>query len=230
MSQMLRSSLKRGLARQALAHAALSQAQVPALIAQARDIRPNRKSQERLAQRLGRTVGVVLAGPSGGGVVMIARNLRDTVTRAGTKDIFTEQAVFYTRILARWGRQGAGFEIWRTSFSCHALERFVERGGIALDRPLLPALDAEAARVLRGVARGALVLDDGDCCAPALAAGLWAGSLDRTELEPDWGLAFDDAATRVPVLSVRTFLGPAEMRPTLWLKWRNDPALRLGDG
>lgn len=230
MSHMLRSSLKRGLARQALGHAAHSQANLPALIALARDIRPNLKSQDRLAQRLGRAAGVVLARPCSGGIVLVARNLREAVTRAGTEDIFSEQAVFYTRILARWGRLGAGFEIWRASFSCHALERFVERGGIDLDRPLIPALDAEGARVLRGVARGALILDDGDCCAPAVAPGLWAGSLDRTELEPDWGLAFDDAATRVPVFSVRTFLGPAEMRPTLWLKWRNDPSLRLGQG
>ncbi|MEI2776048.1 MAG: hypothetical protein V9G19_08775 [Tetrasphaera sp.] len=43
-------------------------------------------------------------------------------------------------------------------------------------------------------------------------------------LDPDWNLT--NRCGRMPVFSARTFLSPAEMRPTVWLRWKNDPACR----
>jgi hypothetical protein len=44
-------------------------------------------------------------------------------------------------------------------------------------------------------------------------------------LDPDWRLV--NASGRLPIFSARTFLSEAEMRPTVWLRWKDDPACRM---
>jgi hypothetical protein len=45
-------------------------------------------------------------------------------------------------------------------------------------------------------------------------------------MEDDWGL-FGRGDMKLPVFSARTFLGEAEMRPVVWIRWRNDPNCRM---
>jgi hypothetical protein len=54
---------------------------------------------------------------------------------------------------------------------------------------------------------------------------LWAGGHDEMALDPDWNLS--NATGALPVFSVRTFLSEPEMRPTLWLRWKDDPSCRM---
>ena len=216
-SLALRQSLKRGLARQALADAALEDTDLPGIFRLAGDIGPNRKALERGAQRLRSlrgVVGVALAGEISGLIVTV-RSLRQVITRTAATELFAETALLYTRIVICSDPRSPGFKIQRASFSAHSLERLVERSLVPLDRHLLPAVDAEALVLLRRMASGSLVEADGDVYAAASLPGAWAGSLDLTTLEPDWGLAYIDAETRIAVFSVRTYLGPTELRPTV---------------
>ena len=98
---------------------------------------------------------------------------------------------------------------------------------MSLDRPLLEAVDAEAMTILRHTAKARLIEDGDDHYAAGLQSGVWAGRVDHSDPEPEWGLSPTDPEARVPVFSARTFLSPEEMRPTVWLRWNADPALTV---
>lgn len=230
-SPSIRASLKRGLARAAFSQATGFDPDLGAIVAATRDMHANRKALERTQARLQRMAGVVKASlaADGSGIVLVLRNRREVVTRSDAMDIFTEPALFYTRLMVCPGRIGTSYRLVRLSFCLHALERLVERSDLPLDRPLLPAVDAEAVSLLRRLWQAKGIEDAGDQFFGAITLGVWAGSLDRSALEDGWGLAFESAGACVPVYSVRTFLSPEEMRPTVWLKWKDDPACRIAN-
>lgn len=225
----LRVSLKRGLARQALDHAGRDDANLPGLFAQVSGLAPNAKAIERLAGRVARVPGVVQVSRANGGagLVIVARSLRHMVNTVNGGALFDEVALVYTRIHLRPGRNGTTLYLHSASFCRHALERLVERSSVALNLPLLPAIDAEAVRLLRHQIAGRVIEDAGDNLIRAGVPGVWAGGFDLMLPEQDWGLILQDGASRVPVFSVRSFLAPAQMRPTLWLKWKDDPAMQM---
>lgn len=218
---LIRCSLSRGLARQALDHAAVVEADVAALVLLASTVRPNAKAMLRLAAQLAGKRGVVRAGVGGGGVVIVARNLCTIRTQVGAQDIFAERSLVYTRLAIRAAQGRARFHVTRAGFSLHALERLVERSAVALDAPLLAAADCEAVHLLRGLSQSRDFGDGEDRFVPAVAQGVWAGSPDHAGLDADWGLVAAEQGEGVPFFSVRTFLGEDEMRPTVWLAWKN---------
>lgn len=112
------------------------------------------------------------------------------------------------------------------SFCCHALERLVERSDHDLQSTLLPQVDAEAQAIFRGWDRAARIEEAGDEYYPAALPGLWAGGHDLMSLEADWGI-ISPGAPCLPVFSARTFLSETEMRPTVWLRWKDDPSCRM---
>lgn len=228
-SPSIRCSLKRGLARQAVTQAAATEADIPAVLAQLRDLRPNRKSLSRVVLRLRGMRGIIGAGivAEGAGLAIVLRSLRSIVTRAEACDLFAETALIYTRLRVRVQRGHVYCDLARASFCLHALERLVERSSVPLSAPLLPVIDAEGVALLRSFVAGDLHEDNGDNFVSAREAGVWAGSTDHTEVEDGWGLVCTTPGMPVPIYSARTFLSPDEMRPTLWLKWRKDRALTV---
>lgn len=226
-SACLRASLKHGLACEAIRHAGRHDADMPAIFDAARHLRPNRKSVERLAGRLAQVPGVVrlARSPGDSGLVVVLRNQRHLVHRIDALDLFEETAVVYTRVRIVSGRLGVGFDLMRASFCLHALERLVERSDVALNRPLLASVDAEATGLLWQMARGRVIADAGDRLIQAVTPGVWAGGIDETRLEDDWSLTLSDPAARIAVFSARTFLGPGQMRRAIWAKWHADPAV-----
>ncbi len=227
-SVSLRMSLKRGLARQAFDHARTGEADLPHLLALAADLRPNRKATERLAHRARKCTGVVRASiaADGAGLVLVARSLRVVVTQVEGTALFGETSLVYTRLFAGFDRAKLVFHLSRASFCQHALERLVERSRLALDQPMLPTVDTEAIALLRGLSKGTLIVEDDDQFMPAIEPGVWAGGVDMMVVEPDWNLRVDPTMC-MPVFSVRTFLGPNEMRRSLWQRVRNDPSLTV---
>lgn len=221
----LRRSLKRGLARQAYAQA--EECELARVVKMARDLAPNPKSRDRLAIRLQALRGVVRVGLAGEEVVAVLRHRRQVTMRVQGMDAFCENALFYTRVAIRACRGSTAYRLTRASFCLHALERMVERSTVALDRPLLAAVDAEAVAVLRGCVRTELIADGEDHFLRSTGQGLWAGSLDSSEVEADWDLAYANPEAQVPVFSARTYLSPEEMRPTLWARWQADPRLKM---
>jgi hypothetical protein len=221
----IRIALKRGLARQTIAQAV--EADTAQIFGQLAELRRNYKSQERLAERLQRQVGVVRLAKRDAGMVIFLRNQRQMISRVEDTDAFAEETLFYTRISVRITRNGPSFHIARASLTSHALERLVERSAVAIDRPLLDAVDAEAVTILRHAAKARLIEDGEDHYAAGLQPGVWAGRVDLSDPEPEWGLSYSNPEARVPVFSARTFLGPEQMRPTLWLRWKDDPSLSL---
>ena len=221
----IRVALKRGLARQTIAQAA--EADAAGIFTQLAELRPNRKAQDRLGERLQRQDGVVRLARSETGMVITLRNRRQMISRVEDVDAFAEEALLYTRISVRMTRNGPSFHISRASLTSHALERLVERSAVALDRPLLEAVDAEGTTILRHAAKARLIEDGEDHYAAGLLHGVWAGRADLSDLEPEWGLSHADATARIPVFSARTFLAPEQMRPTVWLRWNADPSLSL---
>ena len=223
----MRVSLKRGLARQTMDHAERCEADLPALFALARDLSPNGKAVDRMAGRIVKKAGVVQVSRSTEGLVVVVRNMRHLVNIADGANVFAETALIYTRIHIKPGRHGPAFYLNRASFCRHALERFVERSQVALNLPMLETVDAEAVRLLRDQASGRMIGVGEDSLIRAVAPGAWAGGVDQIFPEDDWGLTLCDGATRLPLFSVRTFLGPAQMRPTVWLKWNDDPLMQM---
>ncbi len=218
-SDLLRQSLKRGLARQAMDQAEGDQAQPPLVLAELAGLRPNGKSVQRVARRLGRLAGVVrVARLSGHGLMLVLRNRREVTTRSGGAHVFDEPALVYTHVAAVLDTVRQRVSLHRAGFGPHALERFVERGKVSLDGPLLPQVDAAAVLLLRAFARDAVIEEGGDQAISAGSAGLWAGSADLSTVEDDWPVAARSGGP-VPIFSARTFLSPEVMRPILWLKW-----------
>jgi hypothetical protein len=226
-SPAMRVSLKRGLARQAMDHAERCEADLSAIFTLARDLRPNCKAIDRMAARMVKKAGVVQVARSAEGLVLVLRNVRHLVNTVDGVNAFSETALLYTRLHIKPGRLGPALFLNRGSFCRHAMERFVERSQVALNRPLLQTIDAEAVRLLRNHASGRMIDDAGDSLIRAVAPGVWAGGVDQMPPEDGWGLTLCDGAIRLPVFSVRTFLGATQMRPTLWLKWNDDPMMQM---
>lgn len=176
-SPALRASLKRGIARHAVDLAARTAPDLSRLFRQTAGLRPNRKGLERMARRLQVQPGVVRVALSGGGKALVfsTRAVHEIETRVGGEEVFRETGLIYLR--ARVGLDGMGltFRLSAVSFCCHALERLVERSALPLDRPLLPAVDAEARQIFRGWDPEGLIVDTGDQYHRAATAGLWAG-------------------------------------------------------
>lgn len=227
-STSLRISLKRGLARQAISMAERSAADLPGLIRTAAALRPNAKALERVAGRIAGRPGVVRVARArdGKGLTFISRAVREVEARTNGETLFRETGLIYLRARIGFVGSDVAFGLRAVSFCNHALERLVERSDLPLDTALLPRLDVEAQAVFRNWDRSALIVDADDEYLPAATPGVWAGGHDEMALDPDWSLV--STCGGLPVFSVRTFLSPAEMRPTVWLRWRNDPLCRMG--
>lgn len=227
-STALRTSLKRGLARQALAEAGRQGADLPGLFGLAAELRPNPKGLERMAARLAVRAGMVRVAlsPCRRRLAFTARALHRVEARVGGETAFHEAGLIYLRARAEMAQGRLGFRIRAVGFCGHALERLVERSEVPLDRALLPVVDAEAGAIFRSWDRGAWIVEGGDEFHRAAAPGLWAGGHDGMAADPDWGLATRDLPP-VPIFSARTFLGPGQMRPTVYLRWKDDPACRI---
>lgn len=214
-----RGALKRGLARQAMRHGAAAQADLPALFKLLAGLRPNKKALERMALRLSGRKGVLRVAVGPRGLVLITRAQAEITTCSDDITLFAEPALIYTQTVIHC--EGISrYSMTQCSFSTHALERLVERGKAPLDTPLLPAVDAEAVAILRGFRKNRQIEHDDGTFIQGVADGLWAGCIDHTVLDPDWGLVFPDPAVRIPIFSARTFLGPDEIRPMVWLRWK----------
>lgn len=226
-SPSLRLSLKKGLARQAIEAANRTSADLPALFRLAVDLRPNPKGLERLALRIKGRPGVsrVALAPKEKALTFIARAVRDVSARVEGEQVFRETGLIYLR--ARVGLVGPsiGFHLSAVSFCQHALERVIERSCLPIDHPLLPQIDEEARAVFRAWDRDARIIDGDDEFYPAGLSGLWVGGHDELGMEPDWNL-FNTSGS-VPVFSARTFYSENEMRPTVWLRWKDDPTCRI---
>ena len=226
-SPAIRVSLKRGLARQAIATADRDAPDMPGLICMAAGLRPNAKAVERLALRLKGRPGVVRVAmaPGGKALTFLTRAVREVEARVEGATVFHETGLIYLRARVRMMGPILGFQLSAVSFCAHALERMVERSDIDLRAALLPQVDAEAQAIFRGWERAARIMEAGDEYYPAETPGLWAGGHDEMALDPDWNLS--NGCGRLPVFSARTFLSEAEMRPTVWLRWKDDPACRM---
>lgn len=227
-SPALRVSLKRGLARQAIGMAERSPADMAVLIRTASELRPNAKSAQRLAARIAGRAGVVRAALTRDrkGLTFIARTVRDVEAQVSGETAFHETGLIYLRVQVGLAAGRMGFQLSAVSFCRHALERLVERSDLPLDAALLPQVDAEAVTIFRGWEHAARIAEAGDDYYPAAYPGVWAGGHDLMALDPDWSLR--NASGHLPVFSARTFLSPAEMRPTVWLRWKADPACCMG--
>ncbi len=226
-SPSLRLSLKRGLARQALSDAGKTAPDVPLLFRMAAVLRPNRKGLERLAARIKDRPGVCRAAltKDGKALTFITRARRDVRAQVEGEQLFNETGLIYLRSEVGMIGSSIGFRLSAVSFCEHALERLVERSDLPLDRPLLPQVDDEARAIFRGWDRNARIIEDGDEFYSAETPGLWAGGHDELAIEADWNI-FKTCGS-VPIFSARTFLSPSKMRPTVWLRWKDDPTCRI---
>lgn len=227
-SPALRLSLKRGLARQAIATAERNAADFCGLFELAIRMRPNAKGVERLATRLRGRRGVTRSSLSRDEkhLTFIARDVRLVEARVQGETAFRETGLIYIR--AKVGMSGGRlvFSLSAVSYSCHALERLVERSSVDLHSPLLPRIDTEAHAIFRAWDAGRKIEEAEDEYFASALPGLWAGGHDRMEIETDWGLETKGAPT-MPIFSARTYLSEKEMRPTVWLRWKDDPTCRM---
>lgn len=226
-SPALRKSMKRGLARHAITSAQQTPPDVIGLIRMAATFRPNEKSVDRLASRLQRRAGVIRVSkpPEGKALSIVLRAVRDIDAQVDGEKVFQETGLIYLRAKVRLTATGIAFNLSAVSFCCHALERLVERSKFSFNTSLLTQVDAEALTIFRAWDRAARIVDCQDEFYPSASYGVWAGGHDEMELDPDWQLV--GCRGKLPIFSARTFLSPAEMRPTLYLRWKDDPAYQV---
>lgn len=227
-STAVRASLKRGLARQTLTEAQRESADLPTLFGLAAGLRPNPKGVERTGARLKSRPGVarVTLSPCRRSLTVTTRTLQDIDARVQGETAFHETGLIYLRVRIDMKGGRLGFGLSAVGFCRHAVERLVERSSLPLDVPLLPALDAEAQAVFRNWDSATRIMDDGDEFYGAAVPGVWAGGYDAMKADADWGLAGGNEPL-IPIFSARTFLSPAEMRPTVFLRWKDDPTCRM---
>ena len=229
-SRSVRCSLKRGLARRALDGALHDDANLPEVTGMMRASGRGNVALGRARRRILGQPGVLRTGllPEGRGLSVTLRNWRQIVTRFNGEPVFSEPAIIYTLAVYEAGRTVSRLKLARASFSPHALERLVERTALSLDMPLLVAVDREASMVLAALLDKASIEDEGDFYISAFQPGVWARNLDQEEPEPDLAACLPGEAS-LPLFSVRTFLSPDEMRPTLWLRWRRDTRMTMDE-
>lgn len=227
-SPALRLSLKRGYATQAITRAGQASADLSGLVRIAAGLRPNPKAVSRVAMRIKARPGVVQIAASADrkGLTFVARLTREIETRVTREPVFAETGLIYLRMRVTASSMSVGFNLSAISFCRHALERLVERADPDLGRGLLPVIDGEACTMFRAWENGRTFEEADDTFCPAVAAGVWAGGFDDLAMDPAWGLVSTTTAS-VPIFSARTFLSEAEMRPTVWLRWKDDPACRI---
>ncbi|ADE85043.1 hypothetical protein [Rhodobacter capsulatus] len=230
-SPSLRVSLKRGLARQALSEAGAVPIDMARLIALASDFRPNRKALDRLGGRIGRLPGVVRVRlcPDPLRLVVVTRAPHGVVTCHAGVEQFREESLLYVRMEVGIEAGRVMFGFTALSYCLHAIERLVERTDLPLHQPLLPVLDAEACAGFADLMAGRELTEAEATFLPAQAEGVWVVSSDWMAFDTDWGLTCLEPRG-IPMHSIRTFLAPEQMRPTLWLRWRDNPTCRMAQG
>ncbi|WP_428925416.1 hypothetical protein [Marinibacterium sp. SX1] len=211
-----RGSIARGLARQAMEQAACHSADTGAILAGLHAMAPNPRNRQRFAARLRGRPGVVQARPVADGLVVVLRTALAVDLRKEGQPCFCEDRIAWTRIHLRNGRRRFTFEISALHVTRHVLQRRVERS----DCPLVHLLDHMDGAMLRAFARlqQSGMLTDRDDQYLLAGRGVWAGGVEETCVDPDWGPAFRQAAP-MKIFAIRTFLAESEMRPTVWLGW-----------
>ena len=223
-SLFLRVSLKRGLAVQAITMAERDRADLAGLWHLAAKLRPNAKGVDRLARQIKAKPGVISVSLTRDRKIVsfIARIVCDVEARRDGQSIFHETGLIYFWTRAWLERKTPRFQIGAVSFCAHALERLVERSDVPIEATLLPEIDTEAQEIFRRWERESVIQEDGDDYYPAIRAGVWAGGHDEMAPDPEWGInPISDPS--LPIFSARTFLSAEEMKPTVWLRWKDDP-------
>lgn len=211
-----RGSLARGLAGQAMAEAARDDADMARILTELHGMAPNVRSRQRFAARLRGWRGVVSARAVADGLVVVLRSVMTVDLRKDGAACFSEDRIAWTRVHVRSGKRQIGFRIDAVHATRHVLQRRVERSDCPLGG-LLDDMDAAMARALARLAEGGVLTDREDDYLPA-QRGVWAGGTEVMPADPAWGPAFRHG-TALEVFAIRTFLGEAEMRPTVWLGW-----------
>jgi hypothetical protein len=226
-SPALRVSLKRGLARQTIGMAERTAPDMPGLFRMAAGLRPNAKAVERLALRLKGRPGVVCVARARNGrsLAFMTRAAHEVEAQVEGQTMFREPSLIYLRATVGMTGPLLGFQLSAVSFCAHALERLIERSAVDLGAAFRRHVDVEAQAIFRGWGRGTRIEEAGDEYYHAAAPGLWAGRHEEMALDPDWNLS--NACGQIPIFSTRTFLSEAEMRPTVWLRWKDDPSCRM---
>ncbi|SMX44424.1 hypothetical protein [Maliponia aquimaris] len=214
-----RGSLARGLARQAMELAARDSAETAGILNEVHQMAPNIRSRQRFAARIRGRRGVVQALPTSQGLVVVLRTVLGVDLRKDGVDCFREERIAWTRFHVRTGKGLIVFKVHSVHATRHVMQRRVERSDCPLSG-LLGDMDAAMVRALSRLAKGDVLTDRDDAYLPA-RRGVWAGGTEVTQVDPGWGPAFRKAAP-MEIFAIRTFLGEAEMRPTVWLGWSGE--------
>lgn len=223
-SATLRMSLKRGYAKAVISHAKKSKLDVKSLFDELRTLRRNAKAQKRLILRLRKNPSVVSSNllPNHG-IAIVYREAITQETKHSGETLFLEDALIFTLVEATISRLGRSMGIVRASFCVHAIERLIERTDYEIGPEFSAIIDREAAHILKEMKDDNEIAHNNDFFISALKQGVWAGSLDDTAPDEEWRVRKTSAM--VPTFSVRTFLSPDEMKPSVWLEWQDDPTI-----
>ncbi|MDO6584789.1 hypothetical protein Q4543_04580 [Salipiger sp. 1_MG-2023] len=223
----LRKSLSRGIAREAFELAARDDGDMARVIEATAGLTRHASNQRRVGTRLRKLPGVVRVARSGDGLSVALRTRREMILLDDEGEQFREEVLVYTRVRVAPAPHRRRYSMVRVSFSPHALQRLVQRSTCGLGG-LLRLIDGEAIALF---GRRGLVEQSGPdrCChRSARYDGVWAGQMDHSMVGDHWPLRYEtDRDRRIPTFSVRTFLSPEEMSPSLWLAWQGDDSLSL---
>ncbi|HEV8035592.1 hypothetical protein [Yoonia sp.] len=215
-----RLSLKRGYARDAVSRARKEPANVRDIMLKIREIRPGLKARIRLVKQIKKMPGVITGSYSSSGTVRtVYREVVAMQTRHEEEELFTEDVLLYSAVFAESTRTRRSLHIARVSLNYHAIERLIERSDCEIGPGFLGLIDREANHILKELARDMCISHNEDEFIRSSYCGVWAGSIDASRPDPEWFAS--EADPKAPIFSVRTFLSPDEMHPSIWMKWND---------
>lgn len=220
-----RLSLKRGYAREAVSLARKKPANVRDIMLKIREIRPSLKARMRLAKQIKKMPGVITGSHSSSGTVRaVYREVVAMQTRHEEQELFAEDVLLYSAVFAESTRTKRNLHIARVSLNYHAIERLIERSDCEIGPGFLELIDREANHILKELARDVSITHNEDEFIRSSYCGVWAGSIDASRPDPEWFAS--EADQKAPIFSIRTFLSPDEMHPSIWMKWNERVAAK----
>jgi len=177
----------------------------------------------RFAKQIKKMPGVITGSHSSSGTVRaVYREVVAMQTRHQEQELFAEDVLLYSVVIAEITRTRRSLHIGRVSFNYHALERLIERSNCEIGLGFLELIDQEANHILKELARDETITHNEDEFIRSSYCGVWAGSIDASRPDPEWFAG--EADQKAPIFSVRTFLSPDEMHPYIWMKWNDGAA------
>ena len=215
-----RKRLAKGYARQQFEHILKNSVSLPEVLDQIHSIRPNKKSLQRVANRIRRSKGIISVGYSTKSKLSLQVFSRSAFTLKHlheNNELFDEDAIAFTRIDVEVDKRGFSTSSYRALFSLHSIQRLIERAKFNISKSLGDVVKNEGLCVLTKLKKDD-VFGYGErmYLRSNNFSGVWAGEVTLSSENMGGKMEMMNFKT----FNNRTFLSQDEMSPEIFIQWK----------